>query len=560
MVVEGKGELDDIDHLGNRRIRSVGEQLENVIRAGIIRLVSAIKEKMLFKDTERLTPQSLVNVRLISGAINSFFGTSQLSQFMDQTNPLAELTHKRRISSLGPGGLTKQTAGFEVRDVHYTHYGRICPIETPEGPNIGLITSLTTYAKVNNEGLIATPYKKVKRGRIKDEIVYLTAEDEDQYTIVQANATIKDGEIKDKFVLARRKGAFPLVKKTEVDFMDLSPRQLISASASLIPFLEHDDANRALMGSNMQRQSVPLLKPESPLVGTGMEEKVARDSQAVVTAKTGGTVSKVTSSEVWVDTGKEGLSFKKYDTYELIKFRRTNQNTCINQRPIVKVGDVVKKGDIIADGPSTEEGELALGRNVLIAFMPYFGWNYEDAIVISERLLTEDTLTSFHVEEFTCEMRDTKLGPEETTNEIPNVGDYLVRNLNNDGVIRIGAEIHPGDILVGKISPKGETELTPEEKLLKAIFGEKAADVKDTSLRVPSGVSGIITDIKVLNRYPIVREKDRNNKKKTFKKRIKDVQKHRDKLIRKMYIGKKAPDTIRDINGHIVIKKDTRFH
>jgi len=559
MVVEGKGELDDIDHLGNRRMRSVGEQIENALRSGIIRLVSAIKEKMLFRDSERLTPQSLINVRLITGAINSFFGTSQLSQFMDQTNPIAELTHKRRISSLGPGGLTKQTAGFEVRDVHYTHYGRICPIETPEGPNIGLITSLTTYAKVNNEGLITTPYKKVEKGKIKDEIVYLTAEDEDLYTIAQANVTIKERKIKDKYVLVRRKGAFPLVKKEEVNFMDLSPRQLVSVSASLIPFLEHDDANRALMGSNMQRQSVPLLKPEFPLVGTGMEEKVARDSHSVIVAKRSGTVAKVTSSEIWINTGKGKLSLGEYDIYKLIKFRRTNQNTCINQRPIVKVGDIVKEGEIIADGPSTDRGELALGRNIFVAFMPYLGWNYEDAIVISEKLLKEDTFTSLHIEEFTCEVRDTKLGPEETTDEIPNVGSALVGNLGADGLIRIGAEVHPGDILVGKISPKGETELTPEEKLLKAIFGEKAADVKDTSLRVPSGVSGIVVNVKVLTRYPIVREEDKANIKRQYRKKIKDIQKNRDKLIKKRWLGKKAPAAIRDINGKLIIKKDVNF-
>jgi len=554
-VVEGEGEIDDIDHLGNRRVRGVGEMLENQFRIALTRLSNTVKERMMVKDEETITPQEVINMRQVSSVINSFFATNQLSQYMDQTNPLSELTHKRRLSALGIGGLTRETAGFEVRDVHYTHYGRICPIETPEGENIGLMTSLATYAKVNKDGFIETPYRKVKNGKVTNEIVYLDATEEDKYTIAQANINIgKNGEILDEYVLARRKGGFPIVKKDEVDFVDLTPMQMVSVSASLIPFLEHDDANRALMGSNMQRQAVPLLAPEAPIVGTGNEEKVARDSGAVVVAKRSGTVVKVSATEIWIKPD-EKLTVDPYDVYELKKFKRTSQNTCMNQRPLVKVGDKVKKGDIIADGPATDKGELALGHNVLIAFLPYFGWNYEDAIVISERLLKEDIFTSFHIEELDCEVRDTKLGPEEITNEIPNVSESAVRNLDENGIVRIGAEVNPGDILVGKVSPKGETELTPEEKLLRAIFGEKASDVKDSSLRVPPGLSGTVVDVVVLSREP---KKDQIQKlKKEKEEKLKELKNKKKALIKEVLLGKKISVDVKNKKDKVIIKKGT---
>ena len=497
-LTHGVGFVDDIDHLGNRRVRSVGELLQNQFRIGLARLERVVKERMTIQDVNEVTPQNLINIRPVVAAIREFFGSSQLSQFMDQTNPLSELTHKRRVSALGPGGLSRERAGFEVRDVHYSHYGRICPIETPEGPNIGLITSLTTYARVNEYGFIETPYRKVDKatGTVTDEIVYMTADEEDEYIIAQANEPLDENNrfINDR-VVCRLREEIISVPPTEVDFMDVSPKQIVSVSASLIPFLENDDANRALMGSNMQRQAVPLLKPEAPIVGTGMEYKAAVDSGAVILAKNDGIVEKVTADKVVIRT-KDG----KRDEYHLLKFKRSNQGTCINQRPIVNEGDEVKKGQVICDGPSTDHGELALGKNVLVGFMPWEGYNYEDAILISEELVIDDSLTSIHIEEYDAEARDTKLGPEEITREIPNVGEDALKDLDERGIIRIGAEVRAGDILVGKVTPKGETELTAEERLLRAIFGEKAREVRDTSLRVPHGESGIVVDVKVYSR------------------------------------------------------------
>jgi len=490
----GDAQADDIDHLGNRRVRSVGELLQNQFRIGMLRMERVIRERMTIQEPAQITPQVLINIRPVVAAIKEFFGSSQLSQFMDQTNPLAELTHKRRLSALGPGGLSRERAGFEVRDVHASHYGRMCPIETPEGPNIGLISSLATYARVNDFGFIETPYRRVKNGVVTDEIVYLTADEEDKYTIAQANAMVDaEGRITAARVIARRGGQITQVPPTEVDFIDVSPKQIVSVATSLIPFLEHDDANRALMGSNMQRQAVPLLVPEAPRVGTGMEYRAAVDSGAVVVAKRDGVVESVSADEIVIKTDKGR------DVYKLIKFRRSNQGTCINQRPIVRTGDVVKAGDVIADGPSTDQGELALGRNVLVAFMPWEGYNYEDAIVISERLVKEDLFTSIHIEEYEVEARDTKLGPEEITRDIPNVGEDALRDLDERGIVRIGAEVRAGDILVGKVTPKGETELSAEERLLRAIFGEKAREVRDTSLRVPHGEKGKVIGVKVFS-------------------------------------------------------------
>jgi len=492
---EERKRIDDIDHLGNRRVRSVGELLQNQFRIGMLRMERVIRERMTIQETGQITPQVLINIRPVVAAIKEFFGSSQLSQFMDQTNPLAELTHKRRLSALGPGGLSRERAGFEVRDVHTSHYGRMCPIETPEGPNIGLISSLATYAHVNDLGFIETPYRVVKDGKVTKRIDYLTADREDEYTIAQANARIDDhGELVESRVSARHGSDIVLVPPDTVDFMDVSPKQTVSVATALIPFLEHDDANRALMGSNMQRQAVPLLASEAPLVGTGMEYRAAVDSGAVVVAKRAGTVESVSGDEIVVTTGKGR------DAYRLIKFQRSNQGTCINQTPVVRTGDEVKEGDVIADGPSTDQGELALGRNVLVSFMPWEGYNYEDAIVISERLVKEDLFTSIHIEEYEVEARDTKLGPEEITRDIPNVGEEALRDLDDRGIVRIGAEVRSGDILVGKVTPKGETELTAEERLLRAIFGEKAREVRDTSLKVPHGEKGKVVDVKVFSR------------------------------------------------------------
>ncbi len=504
---DSQGPVDDIDNLGNRRVRAVGELLENQYRIGLVRMERAIKERMTLQEVEALMPHDLINAKSVSAVVKEFFGTSQLSQFMDQTNPLSEITHKRRLSALGPGGLTRERAGFEVRDVHPTHYGRICPIETPEGPNIGLIVSLSTYARVNPYGFIETPYRKVAAAKAKGEVSYLTAMDEKEYPIAQANAVIDEiGNLNVGQISARKAGEFVLVPPEEITYMDVSPNQLVSVSASLIPFLEHDDANRALMGSNMQRQAVPLIQTRAPLVGTGIERIVAKDSGVTIVAKREGFVEYVDATRIVVRATKSIDVGYGVDIYKLIKFQRSNQNTCINQKPLVRQGDFVRKGQILADGPSTDHGELALGRNVMVAFMSWGGYNFEDSILVSERIVKEDVFTSIHIEEFEVVARDTKLGKEEITKDIPNIGDEALRNLDESGIIRIGAYIKPNDILVGKVTPKGESQLTPEEKLLRAIFGEKASDVKDTSLRVPPGVEGIVIDAKVFSRKGV--EKD----------------------------------------------------
>ncbi|MEZ5899819.1 MAG: DNA-directed RNA polymerase subunit beta [Hyphomicrobiaceae bacterium] len=505
---DGKGDIDDIDHLGNRRVRSVGELMENQYRVGLLRMERAIKERMSSVDIDTVMPQDLINAKPAAAAVREFFGSSQLSQFMDQTNPLSEITHKRRLSALGPGGLTRERAGFEVRDVHPTHYGRICPIETPEGPNIGLINSLATFARVNKYGFIESPYRKVVHGKVTDEVVYLSAMEEMRHHVAQANAEIDaKGKLTGEFITCRYQGDVLLVTPDKVDYIDVSPKQLVSVAAALIPFLENDDANRALMGSNMQRQAVPLIKAEAPLVGTGMEDRVARDSGAAIAARRTGVVDQVDATRIVIRATEETDPSKPgVDIYRLRKFQRSNQNTCINQRPLVNVGDQVKSGEIIADGPSTEFGELALGKNVLVAFMPWMGYNFEDSILMNERVVSEDVFTSIHIEEFEVMARDTKLGPEEITRDIPNVSEEALKNLDEAGIVYIGAEVHPGDILVGKITPKGESPMTPEEKLLRAIFGEKASDVRDTSLRLPPGVSGTIVEVRVFNRHGV--EKD----------------------------------------------------
>jgi DNA-directed RNA polymerase subunit beta len=502
---DGKGEIDDIDNLGNRRVRSVGELMENQYRIGLLRMERAIKERMSSVDIDTVMPQDLINAKPAAAAVREFFGSSQLSQFMDQTNPLSEITHKRRLSALGPGGLTRERAGFEVRDVHPTHYGRICPIETPEGPNIGLINSLATYARVNKYGFVETPYRKVKDGRVTDEVIYLSAMEEARYTVAQANAPIDNkGKFTEDNVVCRHAGDVAPYPRDKVDFMDVSPKQLVSVAAALIPFLENDDANRALMGSNMQRQAVPLVRAEAPFVGTGMEGVVARDSGAAIGARRAGVVDQVDATRIVIRATEETDPTKPgVDIYRLMKFQRSNQNTCINQRPLVRVGDVVRKGDIIADGPSTELGELALGRNVLVAFMPWNGYNFEDSILLSERIVRDDVFTSIHIEEFEVMARDTKLGPEEITRDIPNVSEEALKNLDEAGIVYIGAEVRAGDILCGKITPKGESPMTPEEKLLRAIFGEKASDVRDTSLRVPPGVQGTVVEVRVFNRHGV---------------------------------------------------------
>ena len=506
---DGKGEVDDIDHLGNRRVRSVGELVENQFRIGLLRMERTVKEKMTtFLEIESAMPQDLVNAKPITTSLKDFFATSQLSQFMDQTNPLSEITHKRRVSALGPGGLTRERAGFEVRDVHPTHYGRICPIETPEGPNIGLINSLATYCRVNKYGYIESPYKKIINGKVTKQIEYLSAIDEEKYTIAQANSPIKnDGSFEEELVSCRKSLNFQLSNRESIDYIDVSPKQLVSVAAALIPFLENDDANRALMGSNMMRQAVPLLKPESPLVGTGMESDVALDSGVTIVAKRNGVIDKIDGKRIVVKaTDDKDLSQSGVDIYNLSKFKRSNQNTCINQKPLVKVGDIIKKGDIIADGPGTKLGELALGKNVTVAFMPWQGYNFEDSILISERCVTDDVFTSIHIEEYESMARDTKLGAEEITRDIPNVSEESLRNLDESGVVYVGAEVKHGDILVGKVTPKSETSSSPEEKLLRSIFGEKATDVRDSSLKLPSGRSGVVIDVRVFNRHGL--EKD----------------------------------------------------
>ncbi|MDR3348594.1 MAG: DNA-directed RNA polymerase subunit beta [Acidaminococcales bacterium] len=496
-LMDGVGKADDIDHLGNRRLRSVGELMQNQFRIGLARMERVVKERMTIQDSNVITPQALINIRPVVAAIKEFFGSSQLSQFMDQTNPLGELTHKRRLSALGPGGLSRERAGFEVRDVHHSHYGRMCPIETPEGPNIGLIGSLSTFAIVNEYGFMETPYRRVDKAnrRVTDEVVYLTADEEDEYICAQANEELEDGWFKEENVTVRYRNEFPVEPADQVDYMDVSPKQVVSIATALIPFLENDDANRALMGANMQRQAVPLLRTQAPLVGTGIEYKAAVDSGVCVLAKNAGTVEKVTGQEIVVrrQTGEQ-------DVYKLLKFKRSNQGTCINQRPIVSKGDQVEKGEVLADGPATSGGELSLGYNVIVAYMPWEGYNYEDAILLNEDLVKEDVFTSIHIEEYECDARDTKLGPEEITCDIPNVSEDALKDLDDRGIIRIGAEVRPGDILVGKVTPKGETELTAEERLLRAIFGEKAREVRDTSLRVPHGEAGKIVNVKVFSR------------------------------------------------------------
>src|SRR5262245_45886391 len=552
MVRLGSRPVDDIDHLGNRRVRSVGELLENQFRVGLTRMERAVKERMSISDIQNLMPHDLINAKPVSAVVKEFFGSSQLSQFMDQTNPLAELTHKRRLSALGPRGLSRERAGFEVRDVHPTHYGRICPIETPEGPNIGLISSLSTYARTNEFGFIETPYRKVEGGRVTDQIVFLTALEEEQYTIAQANAAVdQTGRFVQERIAARRSGEFRMVPPEDVHFMDVSPKQLVSVAASLISFLENDDANRALMGSNMQRQAVPLLQPEAPLVGTGMEHIVARDSGAVVVAKRPGVVEYVSADRIVVRA--ESRSKKAdpvqdlpLDIYNLTKYRRSNQNTCINQKAIVQKGQRVQAGDVIADGPATDQGELALGRNVLVAFMPWGGYNFEDAILVSERLIKEDRFTSIHIEEFEIQARDTKLGKEEITRDIPNVSEEALKDLDDSGIVRIGAKLKPGDIMVGKITPKGETQLTPEEKLLRAIFGEKAGDVRDTSLTVPPGIEGTVVDVKVFSRRGVdkderaksIEEEEIGRLEKDYQDEIAMVEMERDQKLKNLLVGK----------------------
>ncbi len=567
----GEQAIDDIDHLGNRRIRTVGEQLGQQFNIGMARMARTIKERMNMRDSENFTPQDLVNARTISSVINAFFGTNQLSQFMDQTNPLAEMTHKRRMSALGPGGLTRERAGFEVRDVHYTHYGRLCPIETPEGPNIGLISSLTIFARVNRYGFLETPYRKVVKGKVTNEVEYLTAEQEDQFTIAQANAPISEqGKFLNERVKSRLKGEFPIVTPDNIQYMDVAPAQIVSAAAALIPFLEHDDANRALMGSNMQRQAVPLLRPEAPLVGTGMEKKVATDSKAVIIAEENGTIEYVDATKITANYDINPHSIealttfidKKSVTYNLTKFHGTNQETSVNQRPIVKQGQKISKGDVLADGTSTDQGELALGRNVLVAFMPWRGYNFEDAIIISERVVSEDIYTSIHIEEFELQVRETKRGEEELTREIPNVSEEAVKNLDENGIIREGAEVKEGDILIGKITPKGETDPTPEEKLLRAIFGDKAGDVKDASLKAPPGLKGTVIKTRLFSR------KRRDTESKKFEKKLLDslelehrnkITDHYNKLVDKLTRLTDGNTTtgIRDLDGSIVLRSGT---
>jgi len=508
-IRNGKGSVDDIDHLGNRRVRSVGEMAENVFRVGVVRVERAVRERLSVAESEDLSPQELINAKPVAAAIKEFFGSSQLSQFMDQNNPLSEVTHKRRVSALGPGGLTRERAGFEVRDVHPTHYGRVCPIETPEGPNIGLINSLAVYARTNDYGFLETPYRRVVNGKVTNDVEYLSAIVEGDFVIAQANAGLdRDRKFVEEFIPCRHQGEFSLKVASEINFMDVSPKQIVSVAASLVPFLEHDDANRALMGSNMQRQAVPTLKAEKPLVGTGMERSVATDSGVTAVAKRGGIVDQVDAGRIVVRANEDEVPAGDpgVDIYNLVKYQRSNQNTCMNQRPLVVMGDVVAQGDVLADGPSTDLGELALGQNMLVAFMPWNGYNYEDSILISERVVQEDRFTTIHIEELTCVARDTKLGSEEITADIPNVGEHNLSKLDQSGIVYIGAEVKAGDILVGKVTPKGETQLTPEEKLLRAIFGEKASDVKDTSLRVHSGTQGTVIDVQVFTRDGV--EKD----------------------------------------------------
>ncbi len=567
----GKGDVDDIDHLGNRRVRSVGELLENQIRLGLARMERSIKERMNLLDMETVLPHDLINAKPIVAAIKEFFAGSQLSQFMDQTNPLAEITHKRRLSALGPGGLTRERAGFEVRDVHPSHYSRICPIETPEGPNIGLITSLATYARINEFGFIEAPFRKVRKGRVLNEVEFLSPLEGERFVIAQANSKMDEsGKLVGESVTARSAGEFVTETPDKIDYIDVSPKQVVSVATALIPFLEHDDANRALMGSNMQRQAVPLLQSEAPLVGTGMEVVVARDSGYVEQARRDGIVESVDARRIVVRTelGKKdtdkGKSGRFLDTYDLVKFQRTNQNTCVTQTPVVQVGQPVKKGQVLADGPSIDRGELALGKNILVGFMPWGGYNFEDAILLSEKLVRDDIFTSIHIEEFEVEARDTKLGKEEITRDIPNLGEEALRNLDESGIVRIGAEVKPGDILVGKVTPKGETQLTPEEKLLRAIFGEKAGDVKDTSLQVPPGIEGIVVDVKIFSRKGLdkderskdIESQDRVKIERNYQEELRIIEEERTKGLRKLLLGQVVGRDLMDHDsGEVILKR-----
>ncbi|HDO22423.1 MAG TPA: DNA-directed RNA polymerase subunit beta, partial [Nitrospirae bacterium] len=555
----GKGEVDDIDHLGNRRVRSVGELLENQFRIGLVRMERAIKEKMTLTDMDEIMPHDIVNAKPVMAAVKEFFGSSQLSQFMDQTNPLSEITHKRRLSALGPGGLTRERAGFEVRDVHPTHYGRICPVETPEGPNIGLITSLATYARVNEYGFIEVPYRKVINGRVTDKIDYLSAIDGERYAIAEATSPVdKDGKLIGEAVSARIGGDFKIYAPEEVHYMDVSPKQIVGISASLIPFLENDDANRALMGSNMQRQAVPLITTEAPIIGTGMEARTAKDSGVAVIVGRSGVVESVDATRIVirVTEGDGGV-----DIYNLVKFTRSNQTTCINQKPLVDVGNKVKKGDVIADGPSTDMGELALGKNVLVAFMPWGGYNFEDAILLSERLVKEDVYTSIHIEEFEVEARETKLGPEEITRDIPNMSETALKDLDESGIIRIGANVAPNDVLVGKVTPKGETQLTPEEKLLRAIFGDKAEDVRESCLYAPPGIAGTVVDVRVFSRKgskkdkrtKSIEEDDILKLQRDLEEEARIVTEEKFIKIRKMLLNQHVTEDVKDARGKEIL-------
>jgi len=566
----GRGEIDDIDHLGNRRVRSVGELLENQYRVGLVRMERAIRERMsMSQEIDTLMPHDLINSKPVSAVVKEYFGSSQLSQFMDQTNPLSELTHKRRLSALGPGGLTRDRAGFDVRDVHSTHYGRICPIETPEGPNIGLISSLSTYARVNQYGFIETPYREVKNGKVTKKVSFYSALEEEKHTICQATTAVDSkNKLKDDLIHARQRGDVLMVPKDTVDLMDVASNQIVSVAASLVPFLEHDDANRALMGSNMQRQAVPLLRADSPLIGTGVEKVVARDSGVTVASRRPGVVESVDANRIVIrPTGDDADTEAKPDIYNLIKYQRSNQDTCINQRPIVRKGDLVMSNEVIADGPSTDNGELALGQNVVVAFMPWGGYNFEDAILVSERLLHQDRFTSVHIEEFECSARDTKLGKEEITRDIPNVSEEALADLDESGMIRIGAEVTPGDILVGKITPKGETQLSPEEKLLRAIFGEKAGDVRDTSLRVPTGVYGTVIAAKVFSRKGVDKDERTRDLEALEEERILKDQDDEIRIIaetahnkvRELLIGKKTAAEVVSDAGKAYLAKNKKI-
>ncbi|MEE9551847.1 MAG: DNA-directed RNA polymerase subunit beta, partial [Gammaproteobacteria bacterium] len=565
-IRDGKGTIDDIDHLGNRRVRSVGEMAENTFRIGLVRVERAVRDRLGLAESEELMPQEIINAKPVSAVIKEFFGSSQLSQFMDQNNPLSEITHKRRISALGPGGLTRERAGFEVRDVHPTHYGRVCPIETPEGPNIGLINSMAIYARANEYGFLETPYRKVVKGKVTDEIEYLSAIEEGDYVIAQANAELDSrGRLTDELVSSRYQNEFALSTPDKISYMDVSPRQIVSVAAALIPFLEHDDANRALMGSNMQRQAVPTIRAEKPLVGTGIERTVAKDSGVTVICQRGGVVDSVDAGRIVVRVNNDEVIAGEpgVDIYNLTKYTRSNQNTCINQKPLVKPGDVVAKDDVLADGPSTDMGELSLGQNMLVAFMPWNGYNFEDSILISERLVEEDRYTSIHIEELTCVARDTKLDPEEISSDIPNVSESALNKLDESGIVYIGAEVNTSDILVGKVTPKGETQLTPEEKLLRAIFGEKASDVKDTSLRVPSGMNGTVIDVQVFTRDGVekdaraqaIEESELNDVRKDLNDQLRIMEDGVYQRIETLLLGKVAGGGPNDLKSNTKITK-----